>query len=448
MPHGSGALTAWDSVLDPPERVIPSLLVGRTDLRPRLEALDRGDRQVVVMLDACYSANATRGIYAPAPAGLPTRLLPLPPQPGFDLGAYGTGRVAPPPPYPYARVLTLSAAAAGEAAADIGAAHLRRYPTFDRRPHGAFSNALLRVLRGDDPADTNGDGTISYLELRDAIDRQLTAGGFRHRPQQFPPITEDPNRLNARALFDAPAAPGTGPTGARRAPDLGVRLDPASPDEAALAITGIPGLSLSAESPEVVVQRRDGAWLPTNPGGDRIGTAADTATLTARLRQLAWLHQLAWRQGQNPFALALAPTDASQGTIHHLGGPVHLDLRPDRASWLVLLYIDSQGAVAPLYPARPSETEPLAAGAKVSIPADDSLRVTEPLGTDWVLALAYARRPAFLDRIVAHLAPLQGPAPLPPDGPLLREVLDSLKDESGVAVATLRLETVPAPTGR
>jgi len=444
LPHGSGALTAWDGVLEPPDRVIPSLLVGRTDLVPRLTTLDRGGRQVVVLIDACYSANATRGLYAAGPAGLATRLLPLPPQPGFDLGAYGTGRIAPPPPYPYARVLTLAAAAAGEPAADIGAAQLRRYPTFDRRPHGAFSNALLGVLRGDYPADADGDGAVSYLELRDAIDRQLTSGGFRHRPQQFPQVTEDPDHLGARAIFAVPAAPGPGQAAVRRVPDLGVRLAPAA---AALAesIGTLPGLTLADPAPAVVVDRRDGAWLLTNPGGDRIGTAADATALAARLRQLAWFHQLAWRGGQNPFALALAPTDASRGTIHYLDSPVHLDLRPARQGWLVLLYVDAQGAVAPLYPARPAETQPLAAGAKVSLPADDSLKVTEPLGTDLVLALVYANRPAFLERIVAHLAPLQGPAPLPPDGPLLREIIDSLTDESGVAVATLKLETMPAP---
>ena len=130
----------------------------RTDLKPRLERLDRGGRHVFVVLDACYSAYASRGLYrsltaAPSALNLPTRQVPLRIARSldlgrFDLGAYGTGRMAEPPPYPYRDVLTLSAASAKEAAQDIPSAELRHWPTLDNRPHGAFTDALLRSAVG------------------------------------------------------------------------------------------------------------------------------------------------------------------------------------------------------------------------------------------------------------------------------------------------------------
>ena len=46
--------------LDPASpHAVERLLVGRRDLRPRLQQLDRG-RDVFVVFDACYSGNAVR----------------------------------------------------------------------------------------------------------------------------------------------------------------------------------------------------------------------------------------------------------------------------------------------------------------------------------------------------------------------------------------------------
>lgn len=452
LPHGSGALTAWDSAIDaPPDQVVASLIVGRTDLKPRLGRLDQGQRQVFVALDACYSANATRGLYrsligAPSAADLPTRYLPLRPPPGFDLGAYGTGRAEAPPPYPYAQVLTLAAAGAGEPAQDIGTDRLSAYPTIDGRPHGAFTDALLRVLSGRYPADRNRDGVVSYLELRDAIDHQLRAGGFGHRPQVFPPATEDGSRLAERALFGRAASGWPGPSAAPEVPDLPVRLV-GSAQGLATTLGALPGVTVVESGADLVIAPVPAGWLLANPGGDKIGSAADTVALTARVRQLAWFHWLSWRSAKNPFRLALDLAESGRGSIRRPGDFIHLSVRPERESWLVILHVDSDGVVAPLYPASPAEARPLAAGVKVGIPAGDTLQVFEPLGTDLIVAIAYSRRPDFLNPLVAHLAPMKGPSPVPADSPLYRDLLASLRDEQSVAVATLEIETMPALTG-
>lgn len=452
LPHGSGALTAWDSARSgPPDQVAATLLLGRSDLKPRLQRLDQGGRRVVVALDACYSANATRGLFAtrgvgPTAADLPKRYLPLAVPQGFNLGAHGTGRRPPPPPYPYAHVLTLTAASAAEQSVDIPQAMLRAFPTYDDRPHGAFTDALLRVLSGQTPADGDGDGRLSYRELHTAIDRRLTTGGFRHRPQLEPKATEDGNRLAGRALFDPEATATQGkPDGPPpQAPALTVQLD-ASAAALAGTLQSLPGVALVDTAPDLRIAQRDGAWLLTNAGGDKIGSVADQDALGARLRQIAWFRQLTRRQAKGPFGLALAASDASQGSVHHPGEVIHFQILPERKTWLVILYVDSDGVVAPLYPANGAEAQPLAAGAKVTMPQDDSLQVTEPLGTDLVVALAYSARPGFLDRLVAHLAHANGPVPFPADSPLYADILASLGDEAGVAVATLELETMPPP---
>lgn len=447
LPHGSGALVAWDSVIEgDPRRIVGSLLVGRTDLRPRLEQLDQGERDVVVLLDACYSANTTRGLFADAigrPDSLPSRVARVRPTSPMQLGAYGSGRRQPPPAYPYARVLTVAAANPWERAVDIDSFSLSRYPTLDQRPHGAFTDALLRVLGGHLGGDLDGDGSVSYAELARAIEQQLRTGGFGHRPQIFPTAFDDQRRLASRGLFQTRASARPVTESPNPIPALTVRLT-STAQTLAEALAPLSGIRVAADASDLVITRHHGNWLLTNAGGDKIGTADTDAAVISRVRQLAWLHQLKGRQDSNPFDLALALAERESGTIRYLGDPVQLDVRAERPSWLVLLYIDSDGIVAPLYPARADEARPMAAGVRQRIPSDDSLRVVEPLGTDQVVALAYPRRPALLDRIVALLAPMQGPVPLAQDSALYREILDSLDNQQPVAIATLEIETMPS----
>jgi hypothetical protein len=51
------------------------------------------------------------------------------------------------------------AASEDKTTADISGGTLQYFPTLDGKAHGAFSDAFLRVLTGDLPADLDGDGT-------------------------------------------------------------------------------------------------------------------------------------------------------------------------------------------------------------------------------------------------------------------------------------------------
>jgi hypothetical protein len=163
---------------------------------------------------------------------------------------------------------------------------------------------------------------VSYRELGDAIDHQLRAGGFAHRPQVFPPATEDGNRLAERALFGRAATGWSGPPAAPEIPDLRVRLV-GSASGLAKTLGALPGVALVDSAADLVIAPADAGWLLANPGGDKIGTAADLAALTARVRQLAWFHRLSWRSAKNPFGLALDLAESGQGSIRRPGDFVH-----------------------------------------------------------------------------------------------------------------------------
>ena len=64
LPHTTGALVPADFDADPDqpvEKQLSQLIIGKRDLRPTLELLDR-DRQVLMVFDTCFSGNTVRGI--------------------------------------------------------------------------------------------------------------------------------------------------------------------------------------------------------------------------------------------------------------------------------------------------------------------------------------------------------------------------------------------------
>ena len=187
VPDGSGAFAPHDY---DPERGIATLVVGRTDLRPRLARLETQDRHVWVVADACYSGRLVRSQVVED--ALPSRYLPRPPRSTRDnMRRAAPAEALPDEPYPYQRTRFLSASAEGEIAVDLDRRVLARYPTRDGQPHGALTDALLRVLAGELPADSDRSGTLSLEEAHRALGAFLAGRGIAQSPQKLPALAED-----------------------------------------------------------------------------------------------------------------------------------------------------------------------------------------------------------------------------------------------------------------
>jgi hypothetical protein len=112
-----------------------------------------------VISDSCYSGRQVRS--AAFQAGeLPERMIPM--VFGKDAESkradLALASSAPIDPYPYRATAFLSASTEGERAKDIPRSMLGKMPTLDGKPHGAMTDALLRVLEGQIPGDLDGDG--------------------------------------------------------------------------------------------------------------------------------------------------------------------------------------------------------------------------------------------------------------------------------------------------
>lgn len=215
LPDNTAGLLPYDAKLNlAKHEIVASLIVGRSDLRPIFQEIDGSGRELLVMIDACYSGNAVRGFSLPGEK-MPTRFVPLDNKVDSLMPEGGQPRTravdatASEEAYPYENVFFISASGDYEEAADISGPYLRKFPTIDGKPHGAFTDAMLRAFSLELPGvDANGDSVVTHLETKQAI-QQWMAGKFPQTPQHLPPSEEDRTGLASRSIFGVEAIPGT-----------------------------------------------------------------------------------------------------------------------------------------------------------------------------------------------------------------------------------------------
>ena len=257
LPLGSGALVPADFSADPNQSIdtlMSQLIVGRRDLRPLLEPLDR-DRQVLMVFDTCFSGNTVRAAGTDNSSN-PGRYISLASRSVFNeersIGSFEENLIQD-EAYPYQNIFYISASSENEIAKDIQRDMLYLYPTIDGKPHGALTDSLLRVLAGQVQIDTNNDGEWSQMELFSAL-RSMVQRRFRQTPQALPKQGRNADNLHDRAFFvrsggGLAAAPGKSATSK---PTLRLRIEgqlPLLKDHA----SKIEGIIIAKEDPDLII---------------------------------------------------------------------------------------------------------------------------------------------------------------------------------------------------
>jgi hypothetical protein len=465
LPHTSGALIPVDFPGDGShEEQLEKIIIGKRDIRPLLTALDEGERKIFVAIDSCYSGNAVRNVFGPIiPKGFRTKtrfvkMTPPSPSRGLtrtkgtlnimddpDLCGYrcGTKEIE---PYPYRNVFFLSAASDAEVAEDISEANLRHLPTVDGEPHGAFSDALLRVLTGDLNADTNNDSSLNYDEIRRVIKDFMSERQYSHTPQVLPQIQEDSNELAQRQVFEYKQGIPFASTAANvSASKLILRVQPIEQDDALNTILEeIEGVQLVDENPEIIIKRQEQNTLLISGAGDLIVLLENNPSpevLGQRIQQQLWIKKLLQAStGKAKFNITLDQLDSHRGVTAVEGDHVAFTVRSEKPAYLLLLVVDSKGAVSVLYPFDETELKPIPAGQVIQIPPggpDDIIEVTEPFGTDQLIIYGFEHMPPLLRDVM-------GQQQLTPGSDLLTRLENLLLDEDTTfARESLQLITLP-----
>jgi caspase domain-containing protein/uncharacterized protein DUF4384 len=395
LPYATGAWVPYDLDYSSPSSAKRTLVVGRRDLVPRLKRLDEGGRWVVVVSDSCYSGQVVRSF---GQSFSRTRFLPMNSR---DLGvaqAAAIGPRPPPPPYPYQHVVLLSGASDSETGADISTPQaLQQAPTLDGKYHGAFTDAFLRLLKGQ-----LLPGAFNYAQAREAMNSFLEHRNFAQHPQLLPAIGEDPQDVGSNSFLgmNSIALPGLETAALAAAPardGVKVRLETVSAPLRA-KITAIAGVSIVETGGDLGVRQTGEQVLLMGPAGDPVVTStASDPNLIRRIAAQAWLKRTL-PAGGDKLGLRADTDPGSRGNTFVQCESFVFEVRLQKPAYLMLLDLDSQGDLTVLYPAGPLERRLVPSGIATAIPgADpkDHIVVTPPFGTDLVTVMAFEKQPAF-----------------------------------------------------
>lgn len=414
LPYATGAWIPYD--FDPQSLSTQkrTLIVGRTDLVPRLRRLDTAGRWVVVVSDSCFSGQVVRRI---GQTHSQSRYLPLHSR---DLGvastnaspsangpdAAGPSARPPPPPYPYQHVVLLSGASDSESGVDISSqTDMQKWPTLDSRFHGAFTDAFLRLLDGQLrlPDGQVLQGSFTYAQGREAMNWFLESRALPQHPQLLPAIAEDPEDVGSNPFLGATHSPvSTGTlTGAAAAPrdvTVHVKLEAVTaPLRSSIAAAS--GVAIVDHDADLTVRESGQQVQLLGPAGDPIvSTVSSDPKLVQRIAAQAWVNR-ALPAGSDALGLRAETDPGSRGNTFVQCESFVFEVRLQKPAYLMLLDLDPQGGLTVLYPTRSTERQIVAAGAAKAIPGSDPkqhILVTAPFGTDQVTVLAFERPQEFL----------------------------------------------------
>ena len=418
LAHDTGAFVPVDYQAHGSEqRKLDTLLVGSRDLRPVLAAIDEKDVHGLVLIDSCYARNTSRSLHAATP----------PAYRSLDSGlrARSIGVVSKTDDYPYSRLLTMAASGAKEVAIDLN----DPARTLDGKPHGAFTDAVLRALRELPGADANGDAVVTNQEFFADVKLRMAVANIPHSPQMLPSPGADHRDLAGQAAFRTASATPTRPTPLPTT-RLSVKVEGALP-LVAEAVAQTAALVPAQLTPDLIVRHRGGAYHILTPFGDAVASLPTERQAASALRQQPWISELVWKIGRNQNTAGVRIS--LRGETFEEGEELEIAVTPDARSHLLVLDIAPSGALRVLYPSREDELESAPARRPVLFQAG----VTPPFGMDYIVASAFPQQPTFYD------ARLFAAVEIPPGTALHRELVRALSTKERAAAAA-KIATVPA----
>ncbi len=426
----SGALIPYDFTMTGSiEDKLNHLIRGNVDIKPVLLELDR-DREVFVAFDACYSGTSVRSF---SPTGSPKYRFV---QVDWPAGSHDKQRQQEDwnatanqtkDEYPYKHVVYISASSKFEKAIDVESSR-----TYDGKWHGALTNALLEGLKG--LADTNGDNTISRMELYQFV-RQDVSQKFSHTPQLLyckssPELLEEPI-FRSYSTVSAPAIDEDVFERELRVSFSGV------PQSLVSQIGRIPGVRIVEDSTacDVILSQNNGVFALYIPGGHQLVkydsfNSQVQEKLLERIKRQVKINQLIAYTPQQTYNTTISLVGTSGVLIE--GDKIGFDLFAEEAGYFLLLDFAPYGEVHVLYPVTDDEARCIP--TKQHLPLFGDTTVYEPFGTEYLKLISFKKKPKELNRMI-------GASFLPKD-PQFKMLQDMLRaNEGNLSQMTLQIKT-------
>lgn len=417
LPDGSGVIVGSDfdpGKLDRMSLRQPAddgLLVGRFEIRPRLQALDT-NRNVLVIFDACFSGNATREVVS---IFKPTRKRQIDLSDYFQVSsetANSTSRdkintpqksrsitIDPAVNFVYQNTVYFGAAAEDQFAVDLSKAEIDAglVTTFDGKPHGGFTDSLLRAL-STLPDSSN---SLSFIQL---FNRTLNlfntwCKACGHTPVSLPTASTPDNELLGRTIL-IPSLLLANDTGYDSSSEPALQealiIETTLGDGTELALRSLNSKAKNtvahATTPDVYftpIKQQINAYSSDGQLITQLPIDTDEAAMARWLAGRQWLKR---RMLQD---LAKGAGDLQVSFRHPLssnrlgaGEHIHFNVLSETPASLVAFVLNANSELSLLYPVNDTERGTLLpAFQSQRIPKQDepTIQVTPPWGTDTVI---------------------------------------------------------------
>ena len=435
LPHHTGAFVPVDFAASGSQaQQLDSLVIGARDLRPLLQNIDDKEVRGLILVDSCYSQYTSRAVYAPKATVY--RTLPTGLTAGLEDIAFDAEDVAAEAAqaYPYRFLATLTASSKKEKAID----ETDPGRTLDGRPHGAFTDSLLRTLRQMGGADANQDGTVSNGELFAAVRARMSAAGYAHSPQLLPLRGEGHGTggLLDQAAFPSPQQPAAAQPRPTDGEPLRVEVQGTLPQVTAI-VHDSTHLLLASAAPDLRVVQADGVIRLLTAGGDLVFAGDNEAVMIHALRQQVWVQRLLRTPNAGQRFQIDMRVDGYCGETFEEGDMLGFSTHMDQTAYLLLVDAAPDGTLRVLYPYYERELAAVQTGRPVHV---GNIQVGEPFGIDYVVAAGFVTRPPLYDARLLNGAALQ------PGSLGYRELVALLQgaDDPNLARQVIRVVTVPS----
>ncbi|MBF0344947.1 MAG: caspase family protein [Nitrospirae bacterium] len=410
------------------DKIISSLIVGKTDLRPIISELDK-DRRVFVVFDSCFSGNSVRDIVVERG---PIKHLHIPELTGTQDSANAHVLKAgdSQEKYPYKNTIYISASDETTQARDLRDGYL----TFDGKPHGALTNAIIKGLRGE--ADTNNDGVVTYEELYQFV--ITDTGRFAHVPLLLSPNNTAINTpVFEKRLTVYHAQKGI----AYSKGDFRVKLgfDDDSDRESRYTDIGtrlltIKGVKLVRNEYELLISNKSGHYRLYLPSGDKLYEASDLEDAIKRVTRYVKVRKLVTLSNQSQkFNVYINVGGTNSRSVFKNVESLDFTIKSEEDAYIVLLNVDAAGYVTVLLPKSGDSGTPVKKGIINEFKGLG--KIEPPFGAEFIKVFAYKDKVDGIDRVIGKT--------IDPSSDDFVKLLDIITDQKGWAEATRQIVTVP-----
>ncbi|MBF0538289.1 MAG: caspase family protein [Nitrospirae bacterium] len=379
--NSTGALVPYDFYADKNDmdKLISSLIIGRRDIKPIISELDR-DRKLFVVFDSCFSGNTVRSVRKPA--GI-SKYLPI--------GALKDKHVSPftqrrNEPYPYRNTIYISASNEEYTASDLGGG------TFDNRPHGVLTNAIIKGLGGKGlkaEADTNNDGIVTYEELYNYVKKDT------NNHNQIPQLLRHADMAINIPVFEGRAAvnkPHPGGIVSSKG-NLRVKLENKSiSSPIGVKLKPLNGVELAKDNYDLLITKEEeGPYSIYLPSGDRLYNASSVDDAVRRVARYVKVRELVTlaNQGQR-FNVFLKVGSGDDKAVFSNGELLDFTIKSEEDVYVVLLNVDAKGFVTVLLPESNSPFAHVSEG--VAREFKELGNITPPLGSEFMKVFAFRNK--------------------------------------------------------